>query len=167
MAVFISLGSNMGDGAAHIAQALAAIDALDGVRVVRVSPYYRTEPQGYKEQPWFTNAVAMLDCDAHWTPCALVRALLDVEAAQGRVRSTDPALRYGPRCIDLDLLLFDAVVNTDPACTVPHPRLAERAFVLVPLRDIAPEVIVAPDLTAREALRRVPHTVRGDAIYQA
>ena len=166
MAVYIGLGANMGEAAASIRRALGAVAALPGVSVQAVSPFYRTEPQGLREQPWFVNAVARLGCADDWTPCALVEAFLRIEAGLGRVRPVEPHARPGPRPIDIDLLLFNDVVSTVPECRVPHPMLLRRAFVLVPLRDIAPEVMVAPGVTPGMALERLDYTVRGDEIRQ-
>lgn len=166
MAVYMGLGANMGDAAGHIRRALAAVAALPGVSVQAVSPFYRTEPQGLREQPWFVNAVARLHCAGDWTPCTLVGAFLRIEAGLGRVRPVEPQARPGPRPIDLDLLLFDDVSSNVPECRVPHPMLLRRAFVLVPLRDIAPEVMVAPGMTPDMALERLDYTVRGDEIRQ-
>ena len=98
MRAYISLGSNMGDGPVHLAQARAAATALPGVGVAAMSSVYRTEPQGRKDQPWFANQVLALDCDG-MTADALLGALLRIETELGRVR--DPADRFGPRVIDL------------------------------------------------------------------
>lgn len=162
---YISLGSNLGDGPARLAAARSAVAALPGVRVAAESSVYRTEPQGRKEQPWFVNQVLGLECDPDLTADALLEALLDIEIRLGRVR--DPADRFGPRAIDLDLLLFgDEVRTADPRLLLPHPRLAERAFVLVPLREIAPGLILPAGRRVKDLERALPHTVEGDRIFQ-
>jgi 2-amino-4-hydroxy-6-hydroxymethyldihydropteridine diphosphokinase len=130
---FIGLGSNMGDRVAHLAGALRALDELVGTRVSRVSEVYESEPWGVTEQPRFANAVAKVRTTLRADQ--LLHYLQDIEEELGRVRSS----RYGPRTIDLDLLLFgDEEWSTDEL-TVPHPRLAEREFVVAPLLAIAPD----------------------------
>lgn len=144
---FAGLGSNSEDAVTMLARAREGLAALPYVSITAASPVYVTEPQGYANQPWFHNQVLALavQCPKETEESAarrLMQDMLAIEAALGRVRSPDPALRFGPRCIDIDLLLFGAVQCADPFCTVPHPRLAERAFWLVPLRDIAPGVLI-------------------------
>lgn len=165
MRAYISLGSNMGDGDAHLARARTAVAALPGVIVAAASSVYRTEPQGRKDQPWFVNQVLGLDCGPAMSADALLDALLDIEARLGRVR--DPADRFGPRVIDLDVLVFGDEVRTDDArLTLPHPRMNERAFVLVPLREIAPDLIISPGHRVEDLERALPHRVEGDRIFQ-
>lgn len=133
---YIGLGSNWPTAADELEQALTAICALPGCRLIARSSVYLTEPQGFKEQPWFHNQVCRVDLDEEWEADNFLRELLLLEKNLGRVRSPDPALRYGPRKIDLDLLLIDGVSITTADCVLPHPRLCKRAFVLVPLREI-------------------------------
>ena len=163
MRAYISLGSNMGDGPVHLAEARAAVTALPGVGVAAMSSVYRTEPQGRKDQPWFATQVLALDCDG-LTADALLGALLRIETELGRVR--DPADRFGPRVIDLDLLLFGDEVRTAPCLTLPHPRMIERAFVLVPLCEIAPDLILPSGRSVKDLARALPHSVEGDRIFQ-
>ena len=160
---YISLGSNMGDGPAHLAEAGSHVAALPGVSVAAVSSLYRTEPQGRRDQPWFVNQVLALDCHG-LTADTLLSALLSIENHMGRVR--DPADRFGPRVIDLDLLLFSSEVRAEPRLTLPHPRLAERAFVLVPLREIAPDLMLPSGQRVKDLARALPHCVEGDRIFQ-
>lgn len=164
---YISLGSNQGDPPAHLRAACEAVARLPEVAVTAASPVYRTEPQGLRDQPWFANQVLCLRCGGGWAAPSLLDALLNIETALGRRRSPDPALRYGPRVIDLDLLLFGTVRSDEPHCRLPHPRLLERAFVLVPLRDIAPKVILSTGETPDTALRRLAYRVDGERIYQS
>ena len=135
--VYIGLGANLGDPPAQLREALRRLDAAPAVRLLRVSRPCRTPPWGVDAQPPFINAVAELETTL--APAALLETLLAVERAGGRERG---GLRWGPRMIDLDLLLDgDAAVDL-PGCTVPHPRLRERAFVLVPLAELAPDALV-------------------------
>ena len=112
------------------------IAELQGVLVVSVSPIYRTEPQDKKDQSWFANQVIAVQCDKSVSALVLLNELLVIENILGRVREE----RFGPRVIDLDVLLFSSEVISTEKLTVPHPRMKDRAFVLVPLRDIASKV---------------------------
>ena len=146
---YIGIGANLDDPVAQVRAALAALDAIDSTRVEDRSSLYRSEPVGYAEQPDFVNAVARIESglDAH----ALLARLAAIEQAQGRVR-TRP---NGPRTLDLDLLLFDDDrINTD-ALVVPHPRMHERAFVLVPLTEIAPDIVIPGRGPAARLLERL------------
>ena len=126
----IALGSNLGDSAALLAEALERVDAIAHTQVLTCSPLYRTAPVG-PPQPDFLNCCALLSTTL--LPVPLLTQLLDVETAMGRVRQ----LRWGPRHIDIDLLLYGQQVLETDTLTLPHPRMHERAFVLVPLADIA------------------------------
>ena len=163
--VFLGLGSNDERASCHLSEAIAAIAALEGVIVEAVSPEYLTEPQEYTAQPWFRNRVARLAAAPGWEPVPLMRALLALESALGRVRSADPALRFGPRVIDIDMLLFDEVRSANPVCLLPHPRMAGRAFVLVPLLDLAPDVAIG-GVPARDLLARLPWRREGRKLFQ-
>jgi len=132
MIVYLGLGSNLGERQSNLNAALAALPPA--VRVLCSSSVYETEPWGYRDQPPFLNQV--VEGDTGLAPLDLLAHLKQIEAALGR----QPTFRYGPRLIDLDILLYgDQVVNL-PGLTIPHPHLAERAFVLAPLAEIAPEV---------------------------
>ncbi len=137
---WLSLGGNIGDPVRAMARALQALDARDDVTVEAVSPVYRTPPWGKTDQDWFYNACA--EVETVLAPKDLLAACLDVEQALKRVR----AERWGPRTIDIDILAMrngqGAIASAEPALELPHPRMAERAFVLVPLADIAPELDV-------------------------
>ena len=162
---YVSLGSNCESAAAMLEAALAALAALPDMRMGAASPVYRTEPQEYADQPWFHNQVVELLPGASWQPCCLVEALLGIEARLGRVRSADPDLRYGPRVIDADLLLFGQLRSADPHCIVPHPRLTGRAFALRPLLDVAPQLVIE-GLPVSQWLERLDCRVEGDRIFQ-
>ena len=131
---FVALGANLDGPAAHVTQALDELDRLPDSRVVRRSSLYRTSPVGYLDQPDFINAVAQLDTGL--APEPLLDALQALEQRHGRQRSTPNA----PRTLDLDLLLYGDRTAGNARLTLPHPRLHERAFVLMPLAEIAPEV---------------------------
>jgi 2-amino-4-hydroxy-6-hydroxymethyldihydropteridine diphosphokinase len=152
--VLIGLGGNLaspaGPPAQTFAAALAALGDM-GCRVVARSPFYRTVPVPISDQPWFINAVAQLATDLG--PDALLSALLQVEVRFGRQRSVPNAART----LDLDLLAYDEVCRDDARLTLPHPRLHQRAFVLRPLVDLAPDWR-HPRLgrTARELLEALP-----------
>jgi len=130
---YLGIGSNLGDRAAHLQGALEALGRVDGLRVVAASPVYETSPVGGPPQPDFLNAVVAVDTELS------ARALLEVahliEAAAERVRT----VRWGPRTLDVDVLLVGDEQIDEPDLVVPHPRMAERAFVMVPLADLAPE----------------------------
>lgn len=146
----IGLGANLGDPAATIAAAVARLGDLGDVRAV--SSLYRTPAWGVTDQPPFVNAAALLETTLD--PHALLAALKHVEADLGRVAS----FRWGPRAIDLDILAIDDVRLDDPALTIPHARLAERAFALVPLAEIDPSYAVLRDalpLAERAAIERI------------
>ena len=128
----IGLGSNLGDREGNLREALRRLAGTDGVRVVAVSSFVETAPVGGPAQPDYINAAAELATLRE--PLDLLRDLLRIESEMGRVRET----RWGPRVIDLDLLLYSDRVIEIPGLTVPHPRLSQRRFVLEPLAEIAP-----------------------------
>lgn len=129
--VYLSLGSNIGDRAQNIARAIGALGA-HGVRVVRESALYETEPLEMREQAWFLNSVVEAETDL--MPRQLMRALLEIERELGRTRRVPK----GPRLIDMDILLFGSSVMHTAELEIPHPRMAARRFVLVPFAEIAP-----------------------------
>ncbi len=159
----MGLGANIGDAAKALARARQALAALRDLRLDALSSEYRTEPQGFQEQPWFHNQVIRLLCGARWSPLALLDALLQIEQSQGRERGGP---RFGPRSIDLDLLLFGDCILQDTRLTLPHPRMRERAFVLVPLREIAPDLVFPDGQTLTQAIDRLAFQVDGTAIRQ-
>jgi 2-amino-4-hydroxy-6-hydroxymethyldihydropteridine diphosphokinase len=151
---YLSLGSNMGDKSGNIARALALLAGPD-LRVTARSADYRTAPWGPIEQDWFVNACARVE--TRLAPQALLARALEVERAMGRVRD----VRWGPRLIDIDLLAMDEVALDTPSLVLPHPRLLERAFVLVPLAEIAPDLPIAGTTVARALARLDPADVAG------
>ncbi|MDJ1185690.1 2-amino-4-hydroxy-6-hydroxymethyldihydropteridine diphosphokinase [Roseofilum casamattae] len=130
----IALGSNIGDSRAILDSALNVLNETPGITVCSYSSYYSTDPIG-PAQPDILNACAILEVEL--TPQALLETLLDIEQQFGRVRHE----RWGPRSLDLDLLLFEDLILDMPNLQVPHPRMTERGFVLVPLAEIAPDWI--------------------------
>ncbi len=129
---YIGLGANLGDRAATLREAVRRLG--EHGRVAAVSSLYETEPVGFREQPPFLNAALALETAL--APTELLDALIAIERAMGRVRT----FRNAPRTLDLDILLLGGVAHT-PGLTLPHPRLHERAFVLAPLAEIAPDVV--------------------------
>ena len=136
--VMIGLGSNMGAKLVYLNQALAKINGLDQVAVKQVSQVYQTEPVGYKDQDDFYNMVAGLEIEEGKAPLDLLEDLLAIEADLDRKRT----IKNGPRTIDLDVLLVEDQEIDDPKLQVPHPRLQDRAFVLVPLAELTPNYLV-------------------------
>ena len=132
---FVGLGSNLGDRIGFLNAAALRLTTIPDTRIVWCSSVYETAPVGNTDQGMFLNAVAELETTLH--PTELLPKLKEVERSVGRT----PAARWGPREIDLDILLYDGLVCTDEMVTVPHPELEKRRFVLVPLREIAPDVV--------------------------
>jgi 2-amino-4-hydroxy-6-hydroxymethyldihydropteridine diphosphokinase len=133
---YVGLGSNLGDREATLREALRRLGELDGVAVVAVSSFRETDPVGKVDQPRFVNAAAELETSLR--PRDLLDRLLEVERALGRDRAQEE--RWGPRTVDLDLLLYGDETVEEPGLEVPHPRLAGRAFVVEPLLELDPEL---------------------------
>jgi len=146
----IGLGGNLGDVRSRLDAAIDALDAMLGIRVVARSRFYRTPPWGNVAQPDFINAAIAVETvlGAH----GLLDTLLATERAFGRVRDGE---RWGPRTLDLDLLAYGDEVIDDERLAVPHPRIAERAFVLLPLADIAPDAVLPGQGRVTDLLARV------------
>lgn len=162
---FIGLGSNLGDSAAVLRAALRALDGLPRTRLLRASRLYRTPAWGRVEQPDFLNAVAMLDTAL--PARELLDAMLEIEREAGRARSADGSDRWGPRTLDLDLLLYAQATILEPGLQVPHPHLHQRAFALVPLLEIAPQAMIPGIGAAGSALARIaPDEVRALAAVE-
>jgi 2-amino-4-hydroxy-6-hydroxymethyldihydropteridine diphosphokinase len=134
---YVGLGANLGEREGALRAALAALDETEGVEVAAVSTFRETDPVDYLDQPRFLNAAAALETTL--APRELLDALLEVERSLGRTREGP---RFGPRTIDLDLLLYGDEPFDEPGLTVPHPRLHERAFVLEPLAELDPALVV-------------------------
>ncbi len=159
---FIGIGGNMGNPAAACREALVKLAEIPGIRVLRSSPLYRTEPVGPQEQAWFVNAVAEIRSDL--SPLMLFSALKETERRMGRSAGT----KWGPRVIDLDLLLYGQEVVQEAGLVIPHPELHRRLFVLVPLCELAPYAIhPAFGVSASGLLDRLKDPARVELYNQA
>ena len=152
--VYLGLGSNLGDSRASIEHALGLLE--EKVRITRRSSFYESEPVDYKDQPWFLNMVAEGETDL--SPEALLNFTQSVEKGMKRVKT----IRFGPRNIDVDILLYDDLTVDTENLTIPHPRMKNRAFVMVPLKEIAPELRIGVqsvdeilEALSGEAIRKV------------
>jgi 2-amino-4-hydroxy-6-hydroxymethyldihydropteridine diphosphokinase len=146
---YVGLGANLGDREATIRRAVTLLDELAGLSVVAVSTLRETEPWGPVEQPSYLNGAAAVETELG--PRELLDALLAVERRLGRVRRDE--VRWGPRTIDLDLLLYGDLVLDEPGLELPHPRLHERRFALEPLAELAPGAVVPGRGTVSDLLR--------------
>ncbi|GAB2569917.1 2-amino-4-hydroxy-6-hydroxymethyldihydropteridine diphosphokinase [Dyella jejuensis] len=150
MRAYVALGSNLGNPRRQLLDAIDALAALPQTRVLLRSRFYRTPPWGVLDQPAFLNAAVALETalEAH----ALLDALLSIERDAGRQRSGE---RWGPRTLDLDLLHVEGKTISDERLTLPHPHIANRAFVLLPLRDLAPDLEIPGQGRVTDLLRAV------------
>ena len=142
--IYLGLGANLGDREANIRRAVELLGSR-GITVIRLSPLYETEPWGIVEQPRFLNAACSVETDIG--PDVLLDLLKAIEAQLGRVS----IIHWGPRTIDLDILLYGDVAISEPDLQVPHPQMLKRQFVLVPLAEIAPGVLLPDGRRAAEA----------------
>jgi 2-amino-4-hydroxy-6-hydroxymethyldihydropteridine diphosphokinase len=154
---YVALGANLGDPVATVRAAITALHDIAGARFLAASSLYRTAPVGLHHQPDFINAVAALEVDSAVLPApTFLNQLFEIEARFGRVRS----VRNAPRTLDLDLLLYGDERLDLPGLTLPHPRMTERAFVLAPLAEIAPDLNIpgygrVTELATRVADQRI------------
>jgi 2-amino-4-hydroxy-6-hydroxymethyldihydropteridine diphosphokinase len=149
----LALGANVGDSRANLERAIALLCDGDLVRLQARSSDYQTPPWGLEEQPDFVNLCLIVETTL--TPAALLERIQQIERALGRDRAHE--VRWGPRPIDIDIIAYDDVVVDESALKLPHPHLFERAFVLVPLAEIAPERIIAGTRVG-DALARIDTT---------
>ena len=152
---YLSLGSNLGDRVAHLQFGLDGLADRAG-RVVAISPVYETEPVGGPPQPDFLNAVVVVETEL--PARELLRVAKALEAAAGR-QPPEPGKRWGPRPLDIDVLMVGDERVDEPDLVVPHPRIHQRAFVLAPLADVAPDMVVAPT-AGWQGVRRSPLQLR-------
>ena len=148
---YLALGANIGNREDNLRTAVRMLGD-GGCRVTAISSLYVTRPVGVEDQPDFANAV--IEVRTSLTPRDLLDLCLDVECRLGRVRT----IRWGPRVIDVDVLLYEGVTMDQMELVLPHPRMLERAFVLVPLAEISPDLMMTNGCTAREAAERVDRT---------
>ena len=146
---YIGLGSNLQEPKKQLQQALVALATLDGVKVIKVSSFYQSEPYGEVEQDDFINAAAALLTTL--SPEGLLNKMLEIEVKQGRVRTE----HWGPRCIDLDLLAYSAKQIESNFLKLPHPEITKREFVLLPLAEIAPELMIVATGRVKTLLQQV------------
>lgn len=151
MKAWLGIGSNIGDMAATLDRAVALLAAVPGIRVVARSPDYRTPPWGKTDQPWFLNGAVAIETDL--LPHALLDACQTIERDLGRVRDE----RWGPRIIDIDILAYEGASVEDERLVLPHRYVRERAFVLVPLADLAPDLTIGGE-QVRDALAKLDRT---------
>lgn len=146
MKAVLGLGSNQGDPLENLREAVAALNRVPGTKVTGMSSVYKTAPVGFADQPDFYNLVAEVETDR--SPQALLGACLGIEAALGRVRT----FRNAPRLIDIDVLLYEGIRMEKPELTLPHPRMMERGFVLIPLKELYPHSVALGINFAEQAL---------------
>ena len=151
ISAFVALGANLGDPQAQIRQAVAALQQLPNSRFIACSPLYGSIPMGPSDQPDYVNGVAWLETEL--SPHALLDETQRIELALGRVRKEE---RWGPRTLDLDLLLFGDRQLNDARLTIPHYGMKEREFVLLPLAEIAPSLVLPCGTPLTELVARCP-----------
>jgi len=153
--VYLSIGSNIGDKADNLKTALKILQQHEHIDLQLVSPFYRTEPQNYKDQDWFVNAALKVSTDL--SPEILLSELKNIET---KLDKKGKAFRFGPRIIDLDIIYYDDLIYKSKELEIPHPRMHERAFVLVPLCDIGPnKTHPVFQLSSDELLKKIESAV--------
>lgn len=136
MKSYLSLGSNIGNTRKNIDSALQNLQQDSKIKIIKKSSYYKTEPVGYKDQEWFLNIV--IEIETTYTPYELLKKCNEIEKELKRER----VIRWGPRTIDIDILLYENFTSTDESLTIPHPRMTERGFVMIPLFEIAKDLTI-------------------------
>lgn len=150
--ILIGLGSNIGEREKNIQQAINKLANNEHIRIDKISALYETEPVGVKEQPNFLNAAVRITTKL--SPRKLLEFCQVIESEMGRVRN----MVWGPRNIDIDILVFDDIVMQTALLTIPHPRIQERKFVLIPLSDISDNIPIVDGFTATELLAKTSDT---------
>ena len=163
--VFVALGSNLDNPDWQVQQALREIDELPETALVKISAMYETAPVGVLDQPPFVNAVAQVTTTL--SPHDFLARLHAIEAQHGRVRKSANEQINGPRTLDLDILLFDEISINERGLVIPHPRMHERAFVLVPLVEIAPDIVLPGKGFAKALLATLDIAGVGPPQYEA
>ncbi len=136
--VFLSLGSNIGDRAATISQAVSLLSMSDKINIIKTSSFYETEPWANKNQGWFVNAAIAIDTD--FSAMELLKYCQSVEAELGRIRKQGE--KWGERTLDIDILMYDdKIISNGSILTIPHPLMHLRAFVLVPMLEVKPDLV--------------------------
>lgn len=159
MRVAVSLGSNLGDREGALRHAVIRLSALPGISGVHTSSLYETDPVGGVAQPNFLNAVAVATAAGH-APLHVARELLDLARSVESDLHRQRRERWGPRTVDVDVLAVGDLINTDPELTVPHPRLSERAFVLVPWAEVDPDFVVPQQGRVTDLLQTISQDER-------
>lgn len=149
--VYLSLGSNIGDTKSNLLKTLELLKKK--VDILKLSSFYETEPVGYKDQAWFLNIALMGETSL--SPYELLHFCQSIEQEMGRVK----LIRFGPRNIDIDILLYEGFVSDDETLSVPHPRMTGRAFVVEPLYEIAPELLIGG-----VPLKQIRSSLKGEQI---
>lgn len=149
--VYVALGANLGDPLQQAENAIAVIEQIPQTSVIKISPFYRSKPLGPQDQPDYLNAVIKIITEL--SPLALLKALQTIELNLGRVRKAN---RWGPRTLDLDILLYDNQVIQSEELTIPHYDMYNREFVLYPLFDIAPDLILPNQVPLKILINKVP-----------
>jgi 2-amino-4-hydroxy-6-hydroxymethyldihydropteridine diphosphokinase len=160
--VYLGLGSNLADKRFFLSKALEEICKLERVVVKNKSRLYLTEPQEDPDQPWFLNQVVEI-CVENIRPKELLVQLQQIENLLGRIRTKR---RFGPRCIDIDILMFGMTLVNEPELCIPHPKLNSRAFVLIPLLEIAPKAKLPDGTNLHDLLQKIDHRIEDDKIFQ-
>lgn len=148
---YIGVGGNLHNPLETVRKGCDALAAADALQVEAVSPFYRSKPMGPQDQPEYVNAVVKLSTEL--TPQALLQVTQSIELSHGRVRKAE---RWGPRTLDLDILLYDSLSMDTPTLTIPHYGLTEREFVIYPLLDICPELVLPCGTQVQTLTERVP-----------
>lgn len=159
--VYLALGSNVGDREKNIKDAITLLSKIQGVAILKASNLYETEPVGYLDQDKFLNAVVRIKTDIE--PLALLKEIQSVEDLLGRVRK----IRWGPRSMDIDILMYDDLELSYPELVIPHPRMSERAFVLVPLIEVYEGYNITGMKTNMEKLLKACSDRDGVRFYKA
>ena len=133
---YIGAGSNIGDKLLNCKNGFVALERTQNTQIIKWSKFYQTEPVDYKNQDWFINCVVKIETDLD--PVKLIKELKSIEYDAGRM---DDTVRFGPRILDLDILLFDEIVMNSSDLIIPHPRMHKRRFVLKPMCDIDPSIV--------------------------